>query len=131
MKNTTLFLILILISNNLFSQAPNPDLYYQFTSKADSMYKAKDFKNSAFTYSLAFKEYGWKGLINDRYKAACSWALAKYPDSAFYHLDKIVSKGFYTDYEHITKDNDLVSLHNDKRWQPLINAIKLKKQKQN
>jgi hypothetical protein len=67
------------------------------------------------------------GIVKDRYNAACSWALANYPDSAFFQLNRISSKGNYMNYNAIISDSDLNSLHNDNRWEPILDAIKKNK----
>jgi hypothetical protein len=103
--------------------------YADLIKKADSLYSAKDFKNSALAYSDAFKLLGGKGNINDRYNAACSWALAKVPDSAFFNLERIAKSGYYQDYEHLMNDEDLKSLYDDKRWKPLTVLVKENKDK--
>ena len=103
--------------------------YSALVKKADSLYNAGNFKNSAFTYSAAFKANGWTGMSNDRYNAACSWALANNSDSAFFQLNRIATKANYVNYAHITTDPDLNSLHDDKRWKPLLEIIKQNKEK--
>jgi hypothetical protein len=113
-----------IVSGQTFSPS-----YSLLIKKADSLYKAENYKQSAFTYSDAFKANGWNGTSNDRYNAACSWALANNPDSAFYQLNRIVTTMNYTNYAHIITDTDLKSLHNDERWQPLLEAIKQNKEK--
>jgi len=128
MKQTTLIIAFFLLTNLTFGQNI-PKEYFDLVKKADSLYNAKDFKNSANIYSEAFKANGWKGLPNDRYNAACSWALAAVPDSAFFQLDRIATKSNYTNYGHITTDPDLNSLHNDNRWKPLLEKIKQNKDK--
>ncbi len=105
------------------------DEYTKLIKKADSLYNAKDYKNSALTYSAAFKSNGWKGYRNDRYNAACSWALAGIKDSAFFNLQRIADKANYSDYDHISTDEDLNSLHTDNRWKPLLQKIKENKEK--
>jgi pimeloyl-ACP methyl ester carboxylesterase len=65
--------------------------------------------------------------MNHHYNAACSWALANVPDSAFYHLNYIATKMNYTDYGHIKGDPDLKSLYSDKRWQTIIGLVKANK----
>lgn len=105
------------------------DEYSNLIAKADSLYRVKKYKESGFYFSNAFKSLGWKGSLNDRYNAACSWALAGEPDSAFVNLDRIVRLGNYIDYEQITTDSDLNILHNDSRWKPLIALIKSNKKK--
>jgi len=68
-------------------------------------------------------------MVNDRYNAACSWALANQPDSAFVQLFKIAENGNYTNYGHITTDTDLNTLHNDERWNKVIGIVKANKEK--
>jgi hypothetical protein len=128
MKNIlTLF---SLLSITVFSSAQSTtDYYSNYISIAESYFEAKDYKASAMAYSDAFKSNDWKGYSNDRYNAACAWALAGIPDSAFYNLDRIVTKSNYTDLDHITNDADLNSLHDDKRWAPLIEIIRINKAK--
>jgi hypothetical protein len=103
--------------------------YIGFIRKADSLYKAKDYVNSARNYSLAFKANGWKGTANDRYNAACSWALTGNSDSAFYQLERIATKAGFSNYDHLTTDTDLNSLHSHKRWAPLLQLVKQNKEK--
>jgi len=121
------FLIIFLSALSLQAQAQTD--YYALVNKADSLYTAKDYKKSAHTYSKAFEANGWKALPNDRYNAACSWALLGNSDSAFFQLERIATKSNYTNYDHIVQDTDLNSLHGDKRWQPLLDLIKQNKQK--
>lgn len=128
MKQTALIFVLFLTITLTFGQNI-PQEYFELVKKADSLYNAKDFRNSANKYSDAFKANGWKGLPKDRYNAACSWALAAVPDSAFFQLERIATKYNYTNYGHITTDPDLNSLHNDNRWKPLLEKIKQNKEK--
>lgn len=106
-----------------FAQPPARE-YTALIKKADSLYSAKDYKNSAMTYHQAFNTMGGKGYQDDRYNAACSWALAGYPDSAFFNLQRIADKVKYSDYNHLNKDSDLTSLHSDPRWKPLLLQVK-------
>ncbi len=128
MKQTALIIAFFFNTTLTFGQNM-PQEYFDLVKKADSLYNAKDFRNSANKYSDAFKANGWKGLPNDRYNAACTWALAAVPDSAFFQLDRIATKSNYTNYGHITTDPDLNSLHNDNRWKPLLEKIKQNKDK--
>jgi hypothetical protein len=66
------------------------------------------------------------GIGKDLYKSACSWALANYPDSSFRKLDKL-SNGTFLDYNQVAANTDLIPLHNDIRWQPLLAKIKVTK----
>ncbi len=128
MKQTTLILAFILTATLAFGQNI-PDEYFALIEMAESLYITKDFKKSADKYSEAFKANGWKGYSNDRYNAACSWSLAGVPDSAFFQLDRIATLMNYINYGHITTDPDLNSLHNDSRWEPLLEKIKQNKEK--
>ncbi len=126
MKTTTLFLSLLICSVSLFGQAI-PRKYDVLIRKADSLYQVKDFKNSAFAFSDAFKAPDAKITVNHRYNAACSWALANYPDSAFNQLNYIATKMNYTNYGHIKGDPDFKTLYSDKRWQSIIELVKANK----
>jgi len=128
MKTTTLFLGFFICAVSLFGQTITRK-YDFLIRKADSLYQVKDFKNSAFAFSDAFKTPESKITINHRYNAACSWALASYPDSAFYQLDYIATKMNYTDYGHIKGDPDFKSLYIDKRWPSIIEMVKANKDK--
>ena len=125
---TTLLLSLLICTLSIFSQT-NTHKYEILIRQADSLYQVKDFKNSAFAFSAAFKVPDAKITMNHRYNAACSWALANYPDSAIFHLNYIATKMNYTDYGHIKGDPDLKSLHSDKRWQSIIELVKANKDK--
>jgi pimeloyl-ACP methyl ester carboxylesterase len=128
MKTTQLFLGFILFAVSLFGQSnaqKNADLIRQ----ADSLYTVKEFKNSAYTYSEAFKANGWKATVNQRYNASCSWALANYPDSAFFNLNYIAKHMNYSLSGHIMSDPDLLSLHNDSRWNSLLESIQANRKK--
>jgi hypothetical protein len=126
MKFPLLFLCCINLATFSIGQVSSPDYFY-FIKKADSLYETNDFKNSALNYSLAFKTNNWNGRTTDRYNAACSWALAGNADSAFSQLYRI-TKTYYSYYNHIIEDNDLVSLHNDQRWKPLMDTFKINKE---
>jgi len=126
MKNTILLLVLAFFTLQALCQNKTEN-YADLIRKADSLYYAKDFNNSALAYSNAFKANGWKGTLNERYNAACSWALANYPDSAFYHLTYVATKMNYTNYAHIKGDPDLKLLYNDERWESLLTQVKANK----
>lgn len=122
-----LFFFGLFIISNTYTQNP---IYQKYAREADSLYQAKDYLNSAHKFSEAFKSNGWKGTSNDRYNAACSWALAGIADSAFFQLDRIAKRSNYTNLNHITNDSDLNSLHQDVRWKPLIDMIRQNKEKE-
>ncbi len=128
MKQSLILLTFVLTTILIFGQNI-PQKYYDLVKQADSLYKAKEYKKSGAKYSEAFKASGWKGTLNDRYNAACSWALATVADSAFFQLYKLATKANFANYAHITVDPDLISLHNDNRWAPLLEIIKQNKDK--
>lgn len=123
MKRTFLLLLSVLMGQISFAQSPPPE-YSAFVEQADSLYKVKDYKNSATTYHRAFNTMGGKGYENDRYNAARSWALAGYPDSAFFNLQRIADKVKYSNYDKLHDDSSLESLHTDPRWKPLLLQVK-------
>lgn len=129
MKKIILMAVIgILISNFAFSQK-DMTKYKAFIKKADSLYTAKDYKNSAIEYQNAFDSNEGKAYPRDRYNAACTFALAKDSEKAFYHL--IYSAEHprikYKNYNHITTDSDLNSLHKNEQWDKLIKLVKANK----
>jgi hypothetical protein len=103
--------------------------YPALISQANALYKSKDFAKSAEAFSKAFQSSGWKGNVNDRYNAACSWALAGMSDSAFFQLFRIAEKGNYTNYTHASNDKDLESLYSDTRWTLFLALVSRNKEK--
>jgi len=128
MKNTA-FLFALLISTTAIIAQGNHQKYNFLIRKADSLYLAKDFKNSALAFSDAFNKPDALITINHRYNAACSYALANNPDSAFFYLNYITTFMNYTNYGHIKSDPDLKSLYADSRWTPLLEIVKANKDK--
>lgn len=112
------FIPLLNYSQNAFNE------YHSLIKQAEAFLKEKDYKNAAFSYHKAFASIGDKDTPNDRYNAACSWALANYSDSAFINLNKLIEKYNYAELSHISKDIDFVSLQNDPRWSEVIKKVK-------
>lgn len=126
MRNFAITILLCLVTTISVGQK-TPNEYYALVKVADSLSLIKDYKNSAAKYSEAFKANRGRGTEMDRYNAACAYALFNVPDSAFYQLNYIVTKAKYGYYDHISVDVDLISLHKDKRWQPLLQKVKQNK----
>ena len=124
MKKLTLITFLGLFALN-FTFGQDQEKYTELIKEAWTLYEEKDYLMSAHKYAEAFIALGGKGMIDDRYNAACSWALANEPDSAFVQLFKIAQNGNYTNLGHITTDTDLNFLHNDKRWNEVIEIVQL------
>lgn len=129
MKKCTLLLALSLVSF-FYLQAQDEALYKELIAEAEKRYDQKDYSASAEKYSAAFVAFGNKGYINDRYNAACSYALSSQADSAFVQLLKIGKGGHYTNYSHLLSDTDLSSLYEDPRWEEVKKYVKANKEKQ-
>lgn len=126
-KLTVMTLLCLFVFNLTFGQ--EEEKYSELVKSAWSLYESKDYLKSAEKYSEAFVVLGGKGMVNDRYNAACSWALANEPDSAFIQLFKIAKNGNYTNYGHLTTDTDLNSLYPDERWSEVIAIVAANKEK--
>ena len=122
----TLSLLGLFLFNLSFGQ--NMETYSTLAKEAWSLYESKEYQQSADKYKAAFETIDGKAYPNDRYNAACSYALAKDIENAFYHLLKLAnSQSKYNNYSHITTDTDLDILHSDKRWAELIAIVKANK----
>lgn len=93
--------------------------------KGDSLYKVKDFKNSAMAYSAGIKIQGKETDESNYWRAASRWAIANVPDSTFYFLSLLsrssnISQG---DVNGIEADKDFNSVKLDNRWSPLMDKI--------
>jgi len=128
MKTTALIIGLIFSVASLTGQDLSRK-YSDLIRKADSLYSVKEYKSSAFAFSDAFMTQGCKPTKNERYNAACSWALAGNSDSAFYNLNYLTTFMNYTNPGHIKADPDLISLYSDARWDPLLEAAQANKKK--
>tara|TARA_R110002050_G_scaffold109799_4_gene221501 strand:- start:152 stop:1135 length:984 start_codon:yes stop_codon:yes gene_type:complete len=117
----------LLIFNITFGQ--NQEKYREYIKQAWSLYESKEYQKSADKYNEAFNQLDGKASPSDRYNAACSYALAGDIESAFYHLFRLAEdkKNKYKSYNHITTDIDLNIMHNDKRWNELIDIVQSNK----
>jgi hypothetical protein len=103
--------------------------YYELRTEAFRLYEGKEYLKSGQKYSEAFAVYGNKSLPEDRYNAACSWALANEIDSALVQLFNIAEKGNFKGYDHMITDMDLRSLYKDRRWNKVVKIVKSNKEK--
>jgi hypothetical protein len=94
---------------------------------ADSLFEVKEYRVVASAYFFAFKKNVNRGLVDDRYHAAVSYALSDNADSAFYNLFRIAEKVGWNNYVKLTTDSGLSSLHNDTRWNKLVNKVRSNK----
>lgn len=97
--------------------------YFLLKQKIESFNMKKDYKAAALVYSDIFNLVGGKAPNDDRMIAACYWARANMPDNAFAQLEIATSNGKYVDFGYASTSN-LSSLHNDKRWQEIVDRIK-------
>ena len=108
----------------------NQEKYAELVEKAWSLYESKNYKQSAETYKAAFDQLDGKAYPDDRYNAACSYALANDKENSFHHLFYLAEhpKIAYNNVSHISTDTDLNLLHSDGRWSQLIEIVKANKQ---
>jgi hypothetical protein len=123
MKSIAIFILIIFEVCIFHCQTPNQE-YYFFAAKADSFYKIMNYKEAALTYDKAFATFNRKGLADDKYRAACAWALDNKADSAFIILEKITLRPCYLSKKNITSETSFKTLHSNKKWLSLIEAIK-------
>jgi hypothetical protein len=101
--------------------------YNELRAEAFQLYENKEYLKSGLKYSEAFAVFGNNSLPEDRYNAACSWALANEIDSAFVQLYNIAEKWNYMGYDHLITDMDLRSLYKDRRWNKVVEIVKSNK----
>jgi hypothetical protein len=102
------------------------DKYSEIIKEAASLYETGAYQEAGEKYAAAFKTF--QGTLGDRYNAACAWALANQPDSAFVQLFEIAADAAYTNSLLILTDTALKSLHSDKRFIAVIKMIESNKQ---
>jgi carboxyl-terminal processing protease len=90
--------------------------------QAEAAYQAKHFSESARLYMHALPLVQESDRAGIEYNLACAQALAGDRASAFDTLDHAVEDG-YIDRNNTEADTDLNSLHNDPRWQPLLERM--------
>ena len=126
MKARLVFIIIGLLTFNL-TIGQNLDTYKVLVDEAWGFYKLKKYQKSADKYKEAFDILEGKAYPNDRYNAACSYAMSENIEVAFYHLFRLANDSKYKNYNHITTDKDLNLLYNNKQWNELILKVKLNK----
>lgn len=121
------FLLFILTVNNLFvnGQASfQPTVkYMKISSAAQRLYGEGNVIKSALTYDTLFTTFKNEGYRNDKYYAACVWALTGNKDKAFFYLQQAITTNEWVNLPNILSDTDLDTLHSDTRWQSLIDKV--------
>ena len=126
MVNLKTSLTLILLILPIWVNAQYSSEYVELTIKADSLFMAGEYEASSETFGKALEmtEYVQP---QHRYNGACAAALADDIEAAFSRLYTKLAKekDWYSD--NIANDDDLISLHEDSRWQVLIDSLNVRK----
>ena len=69
MKKTTTLLVFLISALSIMAQSKLQN-YDSYIRKADSLYRASDFRNSSFAFTMAFKAPDAKISMNQRYNSA-------------------------------------------------------------
>jgi hypothetical protein len=104
---------------------PQKLTYIELTSKADSLFTAKKYESSLKLFLIAFKNNNDMGQVVHRYKTAICYAKINNNDDAFLQLFRIAEKGNYYNYFEIENEEAFSNLKKGKRWEQLIQIIKL------
>jgi hypothetical protein len=134
MRKPLLFCFSLLLAVNAtnaqeYSKSPLSSEYREWIKKAGALCIEKQYQKSGEAYARAFASNGYKGLVDDRYNAACVWSLAGNKDSAFSQLGRIANAR-YSGYNHLMIDPDLDNLHNDARWADISERVRQNKEHQ-
>src|SRR5688572_19679222 len=84
MKNIIALIMSLFIITVSFTQTSTEYFY-----KGDSLYGAKDFKNSGLAYAAGIRVKGSEAMLFRYIFCAAIWSLGGEPDSAFHYLDII------------------------------------------
>lgn len=120
-KLACILLFALLISYHFRAQSK---FYFTSCEKADSLYQAGEYLQSAYIYQLAFEYFRGKAHENDRYNAARSWARGNEADSALRHLEQLVYKSRYAAYYRLDAEAAFTGLHTNIRWKNLMDTVK-------
>jgi hypothetical protein len=136
-----IFILLIGLTFNILAlgQWTDEDIYQSIINEADSLYENKEYLKSGQTYSEAFTAIKTRNFYKrlydragERYDAACSWAMANEPDSAFVQLFIVARSKLFAGYSnYIAEDDAMISLHDDSRWEEFIKILKTNDEKFN
>lgn len=118
MKKILAFLFIVMNISLIQSQT-----YKEFVQKADSCYRAKEYRLSVGYYEKAFKIEQKKAT--DLYNASCSAALLKEDKKAFEWLNLAIDNG-YENITYLQNERDLELLHVKKEWEKAIDKLQKK-----
>jgi tetratricopeptide (TPR) repeat protein len=100
--------------------------YSHLINDAEDLFKQGEYENAAEKYKEAFDVFGGKGGLDDKYNFAKAYILSGDQKTAFFHLFNLARATKHYGLSNITKVKDDInfnSLHNDKRWEELLNII--------
>ena len=136
-----IFILLIGLTFNILAigQWTDEDIYQAIITGADSLYENKEYLKSGQKYSEAFTAIKTRNFYkrlydraSERYNAACSWAMANEPDSAFVQLFIVAHSKLFAGYsDYVAEDDDMISLHGDSRWAEFIKILRTNDEKFN
>jgi hypothetical protein len=136
-----IFILLIGLTSNFLAlgQWTDEDIYQTIINGADSLYENKEYLKSGQKYSEAFTAIKTRNFYKrlydragERYDAACSWALANEPDSAFAQLSIVAHSKLFAGYsDYVSEDDNLISLYEDSRWAEFMKILKTNDEKFN
>nr|WP_294785189.1 hypothetical protein [uncultured Flavobacterium sp.] len=115
-----LFVFFFIVCGFAFAQAQT---YKEWVQKADSCYTKENYKMAVSNYDKAFKIE--QKSVTDLYNAGCSAARAKESKKAFKWLNLAIDNG-YENISHMQIDDDLKSLHAEKKWKKTIEKLQKK-----
>lgn len=101
--------------------------YAARVGRADSLFQAKQYRESGALFNRAFAGNGGVGYLHHRYTAVSAWAMVNEADSAFYHLFRIIERVQYDELDKVLADSTLHNLRADPRWEKAIGLIKANK----
>ena len=119
MKKYLIICVVALLSIANTQAQSNQKSYSELIRAGWKLCLEKKFVASAKVYEQAFK-VNPNAPLNDRYNAACIYALANNANGAFKHLFVAANTLNWYDINHLKNDTDLKNIRTDKRWNRLI-----------
>jgi uncharacterized protein YciU (UPF0263 family) len=98
--------------------------YDKWISAADKFYTQQDYANAVNCYNKAIGANNGLGKIADRIKMAGCYGMLGNADAAFQQLYLLAGKGSFTNAEEINTAATLAPLHDDSRWNKMIQRIR-------
>jgi hypothetical protein len=109
------FLFLSIGFTLTYAQLASPE-YGEQRKVSVSLFKKKKYCEAGAAFKKLFEWNGDLGGMDDRYMAACSFAMCAKVDDAFVQLFRIVEEDGFNDSEKLLKDEMLVAVRSDERW---------------